>query len=238
MRPIDPATVVRAQAGDRQATEALMARMEPLVRSAARKMSRGSTVPMEDMIQEAWAGVFEALQTFDPDKGSFESWAFAPMRRGMVESYPGYVSGPSVPRGTAEKYASAMASANGDPSVAMGLAREAGMAEETFAAAHAAFSGTYSTSAFSDSEADRFEIEAEGDSFQDLASRLETEAWLSHLPEREAFIVAAYVGLGGEPMTDSEIAEALSISQPMVHRIRTRALLRLRRLAEEALRDA
>jgi RNA polymerase primary sigma factor len=65
----DRALAVRARNGDAAAREELTRRNQPLVRSFARRQSRG-TLPLDELVQEGNLGLLRAIEKFDPAAGT------------------------------------------------------------------------------------------------------------------------------------------------------------------------
>jgi RNA polymerase sigma factor (sigma-70 family) len=75
----------RARAGERQAREALIERMLPLVNSIARG-HRTAGLEQADLVQEGCVGILRALQRFDPDRGvPFSVYAALWIRQALQE---------------------------------------------------------------------------------------------------------------------------------------------------------
>lgn len=236
--------VTAAQAGDRKAREDLVKGMEGLVHRAARQFTEGSTIPAEDLRQECWVAILESLQTFDPQHGtSFETYCWGPMRRTMAAAMPNYLAGPSIPSRTMDRYWEVMKAAQGDVSVALEIASSMDMKTGTFAMVHQAVSGTWSIHAgFSTEEEAPVDggytpntLGAAGDvptmdSFEELASSMEAEAYLAVLTDpREVGVLKMALGFNGkDPMTHAEIGKAIGVSRQMVDKISTRALVKIR----------
>jgi len=69
------AAFAAAQAGDKHAREAIVARFLPLARSLALRF-RGRSEPLDDLIQVACVGLVTAIDRFDPARGlAFSSYA-------------------------------------------------------------------------------------------------------------------------------------------------------------------
>ena len=82
-------TATRAQAGDEDAKRDLGVLMQPYVIGYLRRIGRGANYTHEqrnELTQEAWVGVFEALKRWDPSKGvKFSTYAYHWMRHYVME---------------------------------------------------------------------------------------------------------------------------------------------------------
>ena len=227
---LPPETVVAAQHGDKAATAALMARMEPLVVSAARKFSNGSTTPREDLEQDCWLAVFESLKTYDPDKGPFETWCFGPMRSEMSNTTAALVPGPSVPSRTLKRYFAVLSSDD--------------RMDEVASEVHNVITGTWSLSALggspeSEEGDDLGEFDIPQTEPEKPVGRLYAERAMVTLSARERQVLRLWTGMEtGEPMTDAEVGAIIGVERSRATRIKNRALGKVRDYLEEIQREA
>lgn len=70
----EAALIARCKAGDRRAQGELIQRYERFVRSRVWKR-RGSRVPLEDLQQEARLGLLRAVETYEPERAAFSTYA-------------------------------------------------------------------------------------------------------------------------------------------------------------------
>ena len=232
MKDIDRGTVMAAKAGDRKALEALTARMEPLVAKVAWDLVKGSHLDFEDLYQGAMMEVFEALQTYDPEKGSFENWTYSPIRRGAVDARNQGQVGPSIPAKTLQRYKTVLEAADWDLGLAQEMAPDFDLSEDSFRAVHDAVTGTTSPYSFTlpGETAPRFDFEDPADVEGDVVTRVLMEAFLDILTDPlDREIVVLHYGLGGQaPMTDGEISAVVGMSREGVNIRRRKAILTMK----------
>ena len=217
--------VLKAQAGDRDSLEKLVANMTPAVGKHARTLYEGTHNDKRDLVQAGIEGVLMALRTFEPGRASFESWCWGPMRKAMASAKAESFSGPLVNRETLREYQKALDLAEGDPAEAVHYLGN--ISEDTFRDVHEAVKGTVSPYSFTlpgETEA-RFEIESGDDVEADVATRVLIESFLDYLGDLDREIVVLYYGLGGQaPMIDAEISAIVGKPQQTVNRRRLKAL--------------
>ena len=88
--------LLRSLAGDEEATEELLVKNAPLVRSIAQRFI-GRGTDFEDLVQIGTIGLFKAIRTFDPERGcAFSTYAvpliFGEIRRHIRDDGPIKVS--------------------------------------------------------------------------------------------------------------------------------------------------
>ncbi|MFR1808182.1 MAG: sigma-70 family RNA polymerase sigma factor [Pygmaiobacter massiliensis] len=83
-QPIDPLRLEKAQSGDEAALATLIARFMPTIRSLA-KRAESPGLDFDDAVQEAYIGLFHAVKTYDPAKGTaFATYATTCIRNSIV----------------------------------------------------------------------------------------------------------------------------------------------------------
>jgi RNA polymerase sigma factor (sigma-70 family) len=249
---LDRAVLEAAKAGDQRAREKVVDAHLPLIAALARRFAVAPQVERLELIQEGVAGLLQALERFDPERG-VPLWAYArptverSMRRLVAEL------GDAVElsdRGL--RHLSRLRTAEQDlmrehrrlPSRAeiierSGVARE--LAEQLFAdAARPRSMQEPITTAEGDVIGlfgDLVDDPSAGDAYDQVLDEVEAEELLpllSVLSERERSILEAHYGLHGEPQSHKEIAERLGLSTSRVRQLERRALNKLRRAAEAA----
>ncbi len=89
-REKDEALVLRARAGESDATEELLLRYKDVVRAIARRHTfRGSgSGETEDLVQEGMIGLYTAIDTFRADRGkTFKNFAYLCVRGRIIDAY-------------------------------------------------------------------------------------------------------------------------------------------------------
>ena len=83
-QPIDPLRLEKAQSGDEAALATLIARFMPTIRSLA-KRAESPGLDFDDAVQEGYIGLFHAVKTYDPAKGTaFATYATTCIRNSIV----------------------------------------------------------------------------------------------------------------------------------------------------------
>ena len=225
--------------GDQAAREALVQRFLPLARALARRYGRSSE-PFEDLLQVASLGLLKALDRYDADRGaSFPSFAvptiLGEMRRYFRDS--GWAI--HVPRGAQERALKVrdaqerLANERGHAPTVDQLAEFLELdSEEVIDALQAIHA--YETISLDAPRAGGEETLAFGEAIgvdDEHYELVELDATVSsalaHLPARErAILHMRFV----EDRTQTEIAEAVGISQMQVSRLLRRSLNQLRAL--------
>lgn len=183
--------------------------------------ARFPSVDLDDLIQEGRLALLEAAGRHEVAKGT-QIWTLAQYRvRGAMLAFALTTSSTlTVPASTLEHRATLAPSTSEavDRAMRTGLAIVFGEDEGP---------GTVPASSI-----------PEGDLEPVRESTQEAHRLLAMLPPREATVLRLAFGIDGSgPKTDAEVADVIGVSRPMVQRIRTRAVNRLRgaALAEEIL---
>lgn len=219
---------VRAQT-DESAKAELMREVRPLVRNAVYRITgSGSTLSKEDLYQQGFVGVLEALPKYDPSKGSFTTFIYRPVQEAMTHSAGDYYHGLSVPKSSLDRYRQARA-ATSSLSEAREYARGLGMTGETFDATHAAITGVWHTSRLTaDGDEGALDIPDASVNFPDwVVNRQAVTAALGCLTNQEREVVELSYGFYDAPKTDGEVAKAVGLPRSTVQHTRKRAVKRL-----------
>lgn len=229
---------------DSQARDELIERFLPLARKLARRYV-GSTEPYEDLVQVASVGLVKAVERFDPRRGfAFTSFA-VPTIVGELKRYFRDASWAlHVDRGAQERARriadgqQRLTARTGRPPTIDALAQYLELSQEEVVEGlqTAEAFGTVSLDAPMPSDdgedSSRLESLGEPDERLELVNEQATIfAAAKHLPTRERQIL--YLRFG-EDLTQSEIAQRVSVSQMQVSRLLRRSLQRLRELTGEA----
>jgi RNA polymerase sigma-B factor len=228
---------------DRQARDELIERFLPLARKLARRYGQSSE-PYEDLVQVASLGLVKAVERFDPDRGfAFSSFAVPTIVGELKRYFRDTAWALHVDRGAQER-ARRISDAQQKLSTQTGrvptvdeLAQYLEISQEDVldglqtAEAYGAISLDAPLSGEDDEESSRLDAIGEQDERLELVDRHATIfAAAQHLPRREREIL--YLRFG-EDLTQSEIADRVSVSQMQVSRLLRRSLQRLRDLTEE-----
>lgn len=227
----------RAQAGDREAGEALVSENAGLVWSVARRfLGRGTEA--DDLYQLGCLGFLKAVEGFDPAYGTQFSTYAVPKISGEIRRFLRDDGAVKVSRGIKEQ-AAAVKAARARLSTQLGrepsigeIAQETGISPEEIAVAESATAATESIQR--EAGEDGFTLESilsDSESEDTIVERISLRQAVERLPERESMVIRLryYHGL-----TQSRVASVLSVSQVQVSRIEKRALAALRELLREA----
>jgi len=220
---------------DRALRDALVAEHRDLAHAiASRYMGRGE--PSDELEQVALIGLLKAIERFDPDMGvPFGGFATPTIRGELKRHFRDRTWSVRVPRRLQElrvdvrTAADTLAQTLGRSPTVREVAESMGETPDTVLEAMAASSAyrsqslQASTSDDGPTAADR--LASEDDDHERAELRLMIRDGMATLPEREAEIVRLRFE---EDLTQSEIAEAIGISQMHVSRLLRRALLSLR----------
>ncbi len=89
----DRRQVALAQGGDERALEWLCVRYRAAVWRWARQYERSTQTPVEDLVQEGYLGLLEAVKSFDPARDTkFATWALTKIRGAILENIRDYNS--------------------------------------------------------------------------------------------------------------------------------------------------
>lgn len=226
----------RAQAGDREAGEALVSENAGLVWSVARRfLGRGTEA--DDLYQLGCLGFLKAVEGFDPAYGTQFSTYAVPKISGEIRRFLRDDGAVKVSRGIKEQ-AAAVKAARARLSAQLGrepsigeIAQETGISPEEIAVAESATAATESIQR--EAGEDGFTLEnilSDSESEDTIVERISLRQAVERLPERESMVIRLryYHGL-----TQSRVASVLSVSQVQVSRIEKRALAALRELLRE-----
>lgn len=213
---------------DADAKTELMHAVRPLVRNAVNRIvGTGAKLPKEDLYQEGFIAVLEALPGYDPAKGRFDTYIFRFVRGAVSDVAGHHYTGFSLPESAITRYRQAMAHATTEAEAREYVMERGLMTGETFDATHAAITGVWLMGSLQAEDAG-MDIADGACSFPAaIVNRQAIHAELAKLPERERDILEMAYGFRGEPMSDGAIADVYSLPRQNVQRIRTRAMARL-----------
>lgn len=240
-RIADPAEerelIARAQLGEEAATVALIYAYAPALRRAARE--HADTLGAEDARSSAIEGLLVAVAEWDADKVGREPRLAGNVARTLARtlgSQAGREANLAIPTRSLQRFYAVLRAAGGDVQLGEKLAAEHELRPSSFRMiAEAVFADSLEELTATDTESGP-SVEGEArplwstsDGFSEVEDRIVSELALDALDDRErAVIVASFGLLGGEPMSDSEVAEELGMTKPTVQRVRTAALATMR----------
>jgi len=231
--------------GDRRARERAVESYMPLARRLAARYQRRSE-SLDDLTQVAYLGLVNAIDRFDPERGTrFSSFAIPTISGELRRHFRSTAWALHVPRGTQEAVLAVTQAGNrlatrlGRSPTVRELAEETGLDPETIAEALQASSAQSVTSldqprAAGGGEDDVMLCDVVGadDARFDLVEHTATVApLLRALPQREREVLFLRFA---RDMTQSEIAARVGCSQMHISRLLRRAIARLSEVADEA----
>ena len=227
--------IARSQAGDKTATEQLLAENTGLIRAVARRYW-GRGVEPEDLYQLGSLGFLKAVAGFDPDFGTRFSTYAVPKIAGEIRRFLRDDGAVKVSR-TLKERAVAIHQARDRLSKALGrepvlseLAQALDLTLEEIAEAETAADPVSSIQQPAGEGGLTLEAVLTDSPMEDqVVERLALRQALEHLPEREARVVALRYF---HAMTQDNVARILGVSQVQVSRIEKKALAHLRELLE------
>jgi RNA polymerase primary sigma factor len=238
-----------AQRGEPRSRELLVASHLGLVRSVAARY-RDLGLPFDDLVQEGSLGLLDAVDHFDRRHGcSFESYARFRVRRAIRNALTDQARVIRLPkqmverrRAIARAEARLAAERSGSPPTPAQLAADTGLPVAAVLDARSA--GLEPMSLHQplrpDSSSSLESVIADPDAGDPELAAIEHEqaeilrAALGSLPERQRRVVTLRWGLGGQPLTNAEIASELRLSPRRAQEIGTEALYELRAALETA----
>jgi len=223
----------KAQAGSSRAQAELLEAFGPLVGRIASRYPVTASVGLEDLVQAGNIGLLGAIADYDLDSGlRLATSAKYRIAREISVAAAG-ATAISVPASTVDRYTSAWANAaTYEEALEAATNLPNPMNPHTFAAAHAAITGTDSLDrVLSDEDGNESTL---GDNLAevlpDSGDADLAHAILDSLNGDEREVMAQAHGLAtGSPMSDAAIAESMGLSRQKVQRIRAAATQRLQR---------
>ena len=237
-----------AQRGDPRSRELLVASHLGIVRSVASRY-RDLGLPFDDLVQEGSLGLLDAIDHYDRRHGcSFESYARFRVRRAIRNALTDQARLIRLPkqiverrRAIARAEARLAAEASGHRPTSDLLAADTGLSVAAVVDARSA--GLTPISLDQPIRPDGSSLESilvDPDSGDPELTAIEHEqaerlrAALARLPDRQRRIVSLRWGIGGQPLTNAEIAAELKLSPRRAQAIGTDALYELRAALEPA----
>ena len=223
----------QAQAGDRNALEALVVENSALVWAVTRRfLGRGTEA--DDLYQLGCLGFLKAVEGFDLAYGTQFSTYAVPKISGEIRRFLRDDGAVKVSRSLKEQ-AAAIRSVRNRLTAALGreptiqeISRQTGYSPEEIALAEAATAATESIQRESGEEGFSLEnILTDTESEENMVEKIALRQAIEALPEREAMVIRLRYFHG---LTQQRIAKVLGVSQVQVSRIEKKALEKLKAL--------
>lgn len=223
----------RSQAGDEQASEALVMENAGLIWSVARRfMGRGTEA--DDLYQLGCLGFLKAVEGFDLEYGTQFSTYAVPKIAGEIRRFLRDDGAVKVSRGLKEQAATIKIARNHlttalgrDPSI-LEISRQTGFTPEEIAMAETATAATESIQRETGEEGFSLEnVLTDTESEEKMVERIALRQAIDRLPERENMVIKLRYF---HCLTQERVAKVLSVSQVQVSRIEKKALEHLRQL--------
>lgn len=224
-----------AQAGDREASEKLVAENSGLIWSVARRFMGRGTEP-DDLYQLGCLGFLKAVEGFDLQYGTQFSTYAVPKIAGEIRRFLRDDGAVKVSRGLKER-ACTIRSTRNQLTNALGreptleeISRQTGFTPEEIALAESATSATESIQRETGSEGFTLEnILTDTETEERMVEKIALNQAINALPEREQLVIRLRYFHG---LTQQRVARVLDVSQVQVSRIEKKALILLRDLME------
>ena len=225
-----------AQAGDRQASEALVEENPGLIWSVAKRfLGRGTEA--EDLYQLGCLGFLKAVEGFDLAYGTQYSPYAVPKIAGEIRRFLRDDGAIKVSRSLKEQSATIKATRNrltqalGREPTGLEISRQPGVTPEEIAMAETATAATESIQRETGDEGFTLEnILPETESEEKMLERIALRQAISRLPEREGLVIRLRYF---HSLTQERVSRVLQVSQVQVSRIEKKALGILRELLKE-----
>ena len=239
----DAVLLEAAKRGDRRARERLVANHLHVVRSVAFHY-RGLGLPFDDLMQEGSLGLLEAIDLYDPARGTgFETYARFRARRAIRDALTEKSRVIRLPkqiverRRAVERTEARLAAAEGHLPTTHEVAAALGVAESAvLETSHVSGSSPVSLDQSVLPDGSTLEaVVADAAATDPAVEAVEHEqaelvdAAVAALPERQREIVSRHFGLGCAPEEIADVAKTLHLSQQRTRAIERDALFTLRR---------
>ena len=225
----------KAQAGDSEASEALITENSALVWSIARRFA-GRGVEMDDLYQLGCLGFLKAVAGFDTEFGTQFSTYAVPKIAGEIRRFLRDDGAVKVSRGLKEQSAtikiarSRLTGALGREPTIQEIANQTGFTPEEIALAETATAATESIQRETGEEGFSLEnILTDTESEEKMVEKIALRQAIDALPEREKMVVQLRYFHG---LTQQRVAKVMDVSQVQVSRIEKKAIAMLRELMQ------
>ena len=223
----------RAQAGDREASEALVSENAGLIWSISRRFT-GRGTELDDLYQLGCLGFLKAVEGFDLEFGTQFSTYAVPKISGEIRRFLRDDGAVKVSRSIKEQAAAIktarnhLTSALGREPTVMEISRQTGFSPEEIALAETATAATESIQRETGEEGFSLEnILTDTESEEKMVERIALNQAISRLEDREGMVIKLRYFHG---LTQQRVAAVLQVSQVQVSRIEKKALAHLREL--------
>ena len=225
--------IARSQAGDKQATEALVEENSGLIWAVARRyVGRGTE--LEDLYQLGCLGFLKAVEGFDLSFGTQFSTYAVPKISGEIRRFLRDDGAVKVSRGIKEQAAAIKSARNtltnlfGREPTVNEISRQTGFSPEEIALAETATAATESIQRQCGEEGFSLEdVLTDTESEERMVEKIALRQAISNLPERERTVIQMRYFHG---LTQDRVAKVLNVSQVQVSRIEKKAIALLREL--------
>lgn len=225
--------ILKAQAGDRDASEMLVTENAGLIWSIARRYT-GRGTELEDLYQLGCLGFLKAVEGFDCSYGTQFSTYAVPKISGEIRRFLRDDGAVKVSRGIKEQAAQIRQMRNhliqalGREPTVQEISNQTGLSPEEIALAENATAATESIQKETGEEGFSLEhILTDTESEERMVERIALLQALERLPERENMVIKLRFF---HSLTQQRVAKVLDVSQVQVSRIEKKALNHLREL--------
>jgi RNA polymerase primary sigma factor len=227
--PSEHALVVAAKGGDDDARGALLLTFRPLIGAVASFYRRSSTVDRAELMQQGCVGLFEALDRYDPGRGT-PFWAYAGWWvRAAMQQLVAELTNPIVLSDRARRQLSRIrrarhlhAAEHAAWPTAVELADETGLSREHVERLLAVERVPHPID-----DAAELSDPTASDALERVFASAERDralTFLTALDDRARTVLHAHYGLGGPERTLREIADGMGVSPERVRQIEQQAL--------------
>lgn len=224
--------IAKAQAGDREASEALVTENSGLIWAVVKRFI-GRGTDSDDLYQLGCLGFLKAIEGFDLSYGTQFSTYAVPKIAGEIRRFLRDDGTIKVSRGLKEQ-AAAIKSVRSQLSIALGreptvqeISRQTGFTPEEIAMAETATAATESIQRETGEEGFTLEnVLTDTQSEEQMVEKLALRQAIASLPEREEMVIKLRYFHG---LTQQRVAKVLNVSQVQVSRIEKKAIEMLRK---------
>jgi RNA polymerase sporulation-specific sigma factor len=225
--------IVRAQSGDREASERLIQENNGLIWSVARRFI-GRGTESDDLYQLGCLGFLKAVEGFDPEFGTQFSTYAVPKIAGEIRRFLRDDGAVKVSR-TIKEQAATIKSARNRLAAALGreptvseISRQTGFSPEEIALAETATAGTESIQRQTGDEGFSLEdVLTDTESEERMVEKIALRQAIDRLPQRESMVIKLRYFHG---LTQERVSRVMQVSQVQVSRIEKKAIAMLREL--------